>query len=116
MSWPALETVGAFRYNRKPMEYLLFPHGTHLLQRPRERVAVMRASVDWMNFWLRGVDPGSEQGDRAERWRRMRADWEAVQAEERGSANGGQNRPASKRAVTEAMTILLLLRRRGSRV
>lgn len=87
----ALETVGAFRLNHKPFEYLKFSKGYHVLQRPRERIAAMHAVVDWMRFWLQGRDPGPEQGDRAARWRKIRTEWQQTQSQDAVAV--GQPRP-----------------------
>jgi dipeptidyl aminopeptidase/acylaminoacyl peptidase len=74
-SYGALTTIGAFRLNKKPIEYLSFPEAAHDLRRPRERFEMMRAVIDWMNFWLKDELPTDP--DRAMRWPAMRAEWEA---------------------------------------
>jgi len=38
----------------KPVELLYFPNGTHILERPSERMASEQAVVDWFRFWLKG--------------------------------------------------------------
>lgn len=79
--WQALEIVGAFRLNNRPLELICFPEGEHQLQRPRERFASMDATVDWMSFWLLGEQhSGSGKADRYERWQGMRAQQKAVLA------------------------------------
>jgi hypothetical protein len=70
----ALETVGALRISRRPFEYLYFSAGSHNLQRPRERLASLTATVDWMNFWLRSKLP--PEAARRERWQAIRSEWE----------------------------------------
>jgi len=42
----ALQVLGAFLVNRKPIEYLFLSEGAHNLLRPRERVAMMGSVVD----------------------------------------------------------------------
>jgi hypothetical protein len=66
----SLPMIGAFTLNRKPIEYLYFPHGSHSLIRPRERIALQAAVVEWMSFWLQGVLPPDAQ--RAARWAKLR--------------------------------------------
>jgi dipeptidyl aminopeptidase/acylaminoacyl peptidase len=74
-----LETLGAFRLNRRPFEYINFPDGAHQLQRPRQRQASLEASVDWMNFWLQGKEnPRSDRAARNERWRQLRVRQRAI--------------------------------------
>jgi hypothetical protein len=88
-----LETVGAFRLNRRPFEYLTFRDGAHQLQRPRERQASLEASVDWMAFWLQGrEDPNPGKVALYERWKAIKARWEKVQREEVDAARAS---PAS---------------------
>lgn len=69
----AAATLGAFRLNSKPVEYLYFPQGDHWLLRPRERLASLEATVDWMSFWLQDhEDPSPEKAEQYVRWRAMR--------------------------------------------
>ena len=51
----SLATIGAFRLNNEPVEYLYFPDAEPTLQRSRDRLAMTQAVVDWMAFWLQGV-------------------------------------------------------------
>lgn len=67
------ETIGAFRLNRKPIEWEYFPTGIHTLVRPRERLAAMQATVDWMAFWLLDELPSDQE--RAAHWSSMKAAW-----------------------------------------
>jgi len=67
------DTIGAFKANRKPFEYLLFPDADHMLRGPRQREASMGATVDWMAFWLQGKeDPRREKSEQYQRWRELR--------------------------------------------
>lgn len=54
------DMIGAFKLNRKPMEYVCIPTGMHNLIRPSERYAALRATVDWVEFWLSGKAPADE--------------------------------------------------------
>ncbi len=80
----ALETIGAFRIAKKPFEYINYPKGAHVLQKPRERFAAMQTTVDWMNFWLKGLERGEsiDSENRISYWRKLRSDW---------ARNSGQN-------------------------
>lgn len=67
------ETIGAFMLNRKPVEYLYFPEADHQMERPRERLAMMNVTVDWMMFWLKDYeDPSPHKAKQYARWRPMR--------------------------------------------
>jgi dipeptidyl aminopeptidase/acylaminoacyl peptidase len=73
--WGSFETVGAFRINRKPFDFWLFKDGAHQLQRPRELLASIEGSVDWMTFWLSGEESAGEgKTEQYERWRKLKAD------------------------------------------
>lgn len=71
--WQARLWLGAFRLNRRPLEYLLLPEAAHQYQRPREQEAATEAGVDWMNFWLTGHENTTpDEVERNSRWRQMR--------------------------------------------
>lgn len=77
--------TGTFRLNRRPIEVLNFPLGSHPIVRPRERQASLDATNDWMSFWLLGrEDPDPGKAAQYSRWRQMRDDlqsqlaWEAA--------------------------------------
>ena len=57
----------------KPVELIMFPEGAHQLMLPRERLASMDATVDWMTFWLRGrQDPDPAKAAQYARWAKLR--------------------------------------------
>lgn len=92
----SLETLGAFRINRRPFEYWTFGVGSHQLQRPKERIVSIEGSVDWMRFWLLHAQSDEPQKARQyERWRKIRSDWEKQRAkgEHDGRVSQGQPRP-----------------------
>ncbi|MBZ5667646.1 MAG: prolyl oligopeptidase family serine peptidase [Acidobacteriia bacterium] len=76
----AAEDIGAFALNHRPLEYLVYPEGTHQLHMPRQRLASYDASVDWMSFWLQGKAPADPE--RAARWTAMKTAWVQTQTEE----------------------------------
>ncbi len=58
---------------RKPVEFLMFPRGTHNLVKPRERYASQQGNVDWFAFWLKGEeDPDPAKAEQYKRWRDLR--------------------------------------------
>lgn len=68
-----VELYAALRMLDRPVEYLLFPEGTHQLIRPRERIAAMTATRDWMAFWLQDYeDPDPAKAGQYARWRALR--------------------------------------------
>ena len=57
----------------KPAELLYLPTGTHILEKPWDRMASQKGTVDWCVFWLNGEEDGApENSKKYERWRRMR--------------------------------------------
>jgi hypothetical protein len=73
------------------MALYMFPHGSHQLQRPRERQASMQLSVDWMNFWLQGKeDPSPAKVEQYAYWRTLKK-----QRDERWAKAGHPGRPPS---------------------
>lgn len=79
----SLETLGAFRINRRPFEYWSFGEGSHQLHRPKERLASLEGSVDWMKFWLLQQESDDlNKRPQYERWRKIRSDWDKLRAAE----------------------------------
>jgi len=57
----------------KPTELIYLPTGTHILEKPWDRMASEKGTVDWCVFWLNGKEDGApENSKKYERWRRMR--------------------------------------------
>ena len=68
-----LEIYAGLRILGKPVEFLMVPQGGHQLRRPRERIASMGATVDWMAYWLHGTeDADRSKSAQYERWRALR--------------------------------------------
>jgi hypothetical protein len=88
----SVQTIGAFMHTRRPLEYLYFPVGSHHLQRPRERLALLDASVDWFSFWLLNQeDSDPRKQEQYSRWRDLRSQWSSQQAwEARGHPVGDE--------------------------
>ncbi|MBL4837469.1 MAG: Atxe2 family lasso peptide isopeptidase [Kordiimonadaceae bacterium] len=63
----ALEEAG------KPVEMIIYPDEYHVKWQPAHRYAVYTRTVDWFNFWLRGVEDNSaDKVEQYERWRGLR--------------------------------------------
>jgi len=58
---------------KKPVELIFLPDGTHLLVKPWERLTSQEGNVDWFVFWLKGEETSDEdKKPEFERWRRLR--------------------------------------------
>jgi len=58
----------------KPVEMTIMQDGTHVMQRPWDRIIDQQGNVDWFRFWLQGYeDPDAAKKDQYVRWRRLRS-------------------------------------------
>lgn len=57
----------------KPIETYVYPNEYHIKWRPEHKLAVYERSIDWFNFWLRGVE-NTERKKLAQysRWNKLR--------------------------------------------
>jgi hypothetical protein len=68
------ELYGLLRQANRPVDFILYPDGSHVLQKPEERLASQGGSVDWFRFWLqRYEDPDPSKQEQYGRWRKLRA-------------------------------------------
>lgn len=67
------ELYGSLYMQGKPVDLIYFPEGSHIHQRPLERLESQQGNVDWMRFWLQGYED-HDPAKRAEyeRWRSLR--------------------------------------------
>jgi dipeptidyl aminopeptidase/acylaminoacyl peptidase len=57
----------------KAVELIYLPNGTHILEKPWDRLASQQGTVDWCAFWLKSEeDPSLSKADKYSRWRAMR--------------------------------------------
>jgi dipeptidyl aminopeptidase/acylaminoacyl peptidase len=57
----------------KPVEMIYIPDGTHILEKPWDRMISQQGDVDWFCFWLKGEeDPDPAKADQYARWRELR--------------------------------------------
>ena len=69
------ELYASLYMQHKPVDFIYFPHGTHIHQKPLERLESQQGSVDWFRFWLQGYeDPDPSKQSQYVRWRRLRSD------------------------------------------
>lgn len=56
----------------RPAELVMLAAGTHVLTNPGTRLASQGGTVDWMRFWLQGVeDPDPTKASRYRRWENL---------------------------------------------
>ncbi len=69
----ALEEVTALIESGKPVEMVVHPDEYHIKWHPLHRLAIYERNLDWLNFWLKGLeDSDSRKRDQFRRWRRLR--------------------------------------------
>ena len=57
----------------KPLEMIYIPDGTHVLEKPWDRMISQQGNVDWFCFWLKGEeDPDPAKAEQYTRWRHLR--------------------------------------------
>jgi hypothetical protein len=57
----------------KPVEMIFIPEGTHVLEKPWDRMISQQGNVDWFCFWLKGEeDPDPSKTEQYKRWRELR--------------------------------------------
>jgi hypothetical protein len=58
----------------KPVEMIYIPEGTHVLEKPWDRMISQQGNVDWFCFWLKGEeDPDPTKAEQYKRWRELRS-------------------------------------------
>lgn len=77
----SLEWYAALRRHEKPVDFILFPGGGHVLTQPQHRFYSMQRNLEWFNYWLRGVrDPDPARAEQYDRWETMAAEWRKVRS------------------------------------
>ncbi len=71
------EMFSRLRYLNKPVEYYVLPdidHGSHLIQNPRQLLALQTRALDWWLFWLKSEeDPAADKTAQYQEWRALRS-------------------------------------------
>jgi hypothetical protein len=58
----------------KPVEMIYIPEGTHVLEKPWDRMISQQGDVDWFCFWLKGEeDPDPAKVEQYKRWHELRS-------------------------------------------
>jgi dipeptidyl aminopeptidase/acylaminoacyl peptidase len=69
------ELYSSLQMQGKPVDMIYYPHGTHILESPLERLESQQGDVDWMRFWLQGYeDPDPAKASQYSRWRQLRVE------------------------------------------
>ncbi|ANO50062.1 hypothetical protein BA177_01445 [Woeseia oceani] len=69
----ALAEVAALARHNKPVEMVVHPDEGHIKWHPAHRFAIYERNVDWLNFWLRGIeDLSPAKAEQYVRWHRLR--------------------------------------------
>jgi hypothetical protein len=56
----------------RPVEMIYIPEGTHILEKPWDRMISQQGNVDWFCFWLKGEeDPDPTKAEQYKRWREL---------------------------------------------
>jgi hypothetical protein len=67
------EIYSSLRIQNKPVDLIYFPQGTHIHQKPLERLESQQGNVDWMRFWLQNYeDPDPAKKSQYQRWEKLR--------------------------------------------
>lgn len=69
----ALKEVVALIEKGNPIEMVVYPNEGHVKWQPAHRMSVYERNVDWLNYWLRGVeDPNPAKSRQYARWQKLR--------------------------------------------
>jgi hypothetical protein len=87
------ELYASLRIQNKPVDLIYFPHGTHIHQKPMERLESQQGNVDWLRFWLQGyVDPDPAKQAQYKRWQALRPTATAMQPPQASPADDSSTR------------------------
>jgi dipeptidyl aminopeptidase/acylaminoacyl peptidase len=68
-----LEFYTALKFNRVPVEYVVYPDEPHIMTQPVHRFYSMQRNLDWFNFWLQNKeDQDPTKREQYERWHHLR--------------------------------------------
>jgi hypothetical protein len=67
------ELFAALTRLNKPVEMIYMQDGSHVLEKPWQRMISQQGNVDWFAFWLNGEeDPNPAKAEQYARWRQLR--------------------------------------------
>lgn len=69
----ALKEVVALIEKDEPIAMAVYPNEGHVKWQPAHRMSVYKRNLDWLNFWLHGLeDPDPEKSRQYARWHKLR--------------------------------------------
>jgi dipeptidyl aminopeptidase/acylaminoacyl peptidase len=69
------EIYAGLSMQHKPVDMIYFPKGTHIHQKPLDRLESQQGNIDWMRFWLQGYeDPAPEKRAQYALWRKLKTE------------------------------------------
>lgn len=78
MGYMALREVGA------PIDLYIFPGEHHVKWQPAHRLAVFRRSLDWFDYWLKGIRPtSSDRSSEVVHWDDLKRDQSALNSSQK---------------------------------
>ena len=70
----SLESFTALREAGAPVDMFVFPDEHHVKWQPAHRLAIYRRSLDWFDYWLRGIRSAApDRQDELKQWDRLRS-------------------------------------------
>ena len=71
----SLESSTALREAGAPVDTFFFPGEHHVKWQPAHRLAIYRRSLDWFDYWLRGIRSAApDRQDELKQWDRLRSE------------------------------------------
>src|SRR5713226_787284 len=75
------EWFGGLTRLHMPVELVYMPVGTHILEKPRDRMVSQQGDVDWFVFWLKNEeDADPSKADQYVRWRKLRTSLQLIES------------------------------------
>jgi dipeptidyl aminopeptidase/acylaminoacyl peptidase len=69
----ALEEIVALIEHDKPVEMVVYPDEGHVKWQPAHRASIYERNIDWLNFWLQGIEDSNPDKTRQyARWHNLR--------------------------------------------
>ena len=71
----SLESFTALREAGAPVDMFIFPDEHHVKWQPAHRLAIYRRSIDWFDYWLRGIrSKAPDRQSELKHWDRLKSE------------------------------------------
>lgn len=91
------ELYASLYSQHKTVDLIYFPHGTHIHQKPLERLESQQGNIDWLRFWLQGYeDPDPAKCPQYELWRSLKD----ARGGSSADSDGGYDKQKSVQSLT----------------